>query len=129
MRDIIGGHRVHVTSTVPGIGPGKWDKGALAREQEQHAAHTHTMDTLVARIYTEANDDIPEQLAFCGVGAYSLYRVDGAYNGIPERGAVIEIIGAHRDIVFRVAHFIAAENGQTEVLVTFGHTDVVSVTV
>ena len=95
----------------------------LADAQVAHAART-AGDGLPAvyRVYTEdTRDAFGPFLDRAGFAGATLFSATGLYNGVVERGIVIEILGtlADRARVIRMAADIADVNKQTEVLVSW----------
>lgn len=118
-------------TTVPGIGPGGWDAGKLAREQEQRAHDSR----IVYRLYTEQSENLLElveryfpaaTLSF-GVGLWSNPDTGRI---VREVSRVIEVIGTRDDlqrIVF-LAGDIRVTNQQSSVLVTWHTVSLLDVT-
>ena len=106
-------------TTVPGIGPGSWDAGKLAREQEQ-SAQTPDTQAIVYRLYTEAKDTLADIVSRYFAGATFTFTV-GLWQGTPEDSTVIEIIGTRADMqsIAHLAGDIRLANNQTSVLVTW----------
>lgn len=134
-------HAPKTARTVPGIGPGRWDSGKLAREQEAKAQRkqlpylqTHTEreqqrryarpldEGFVYRLYTERRNDanLFELVTRYFEGATITYGA-GVWQGNEETAAVIEILGtvADRQRIFDLAGDIRVVNQQTSVIVTW----------
>lgn len=105
-------------STVPGIGPGSFDKSTLAREQETHA-HRQSHTATRFRLYTEYDENLSRLLGRYFSGA-TIYGADGVWHGRNEHAAVVEILGTDADTpqVFYLAEDIRRENNQSSILVT-----------
>lgn len=106
------------SQTVPGIGPGKWDKGALAREQESHA------ETVTYRLYVGDNDNliatITEIVARYFQGATITYST-GVWQGDREPSFVVDIVATRADLqkVVALAGDLRLAGNQTCVLLTW----------
>lgn len=105
--------------TVFGIGPGKWDSGALAREQETRAK-VHS-DARVYTLYTEFVSGLPALVSRHFAGATVVTGFGICCDGRIERAAVITIVGAagELDRVATLAADINRTNVQTETIITW----------
>lgn len=103
-------------STTPGIGPGGWDAGKLAREQEHKAGNT----AVSFRLYTEDYPNLREITAQYFSG-FTLIPTEGNWEGVSENAVIIEVVGVHSDLqtIVHLAGDIRAVNNQTAVLVTW----------
>lgn len=110
-------------STTPGIGPGSWDSGALARTQERKAMDILSALDLAPTVYRIYTEDLPDTAAIVArhFDGATLYRVDGLWQGKLESGLVIEILDAYqyRDRIIRLAVDIVDTNAQSEAIVTW----------
>ncbi len=109
--------------TVKGIGPGSWDSGALARNQERFSGHPKT----VYRIYTEDafadSAELSELVKRYFDGATILYGtgLDGRTQNTDEQAVIIEVITSKPDALQRILNLagdIRELNAQVSVLVT-----------
>jgi hypothetical protein len=105
--------------TVPGIGPGTYDKSALARAQESQAQIGRHQPTLF-RLYTESRENIPQLVSRYFEG-FTVYRAVGYWQGQPEASDSIDILTDSSDIrsIFYLAEDIRRENAQQCVVVTW----------
>lgn len=123
--------------TVPGIGPGRWDSGKLAADQEAHARRNPpafrgtsaglpyltgiapSAVSAVYRIYTETRDNLVQLVSRYFEGA-TLYSAVGLWEGQTEPSTTVEIIGvpSDRTRVLQLARAILQVNAQSSVLVT-----------
>jgi hypothetical protein len=116
------GVTANVRGTNPGIGPGGWNSGALARAQEKHAEQREGAEAVLFRLYTESKPNLP-LLASRQFRGFSITEVIGYYDGLREAGAVIEVVTTAReaaDVAGRFARLSTAileENEQTAVIV------------
>lgn len=129
-------HLAHMERpTVPGIGPGGWDSGTLAREQELHVAdqqvaaepaswadtrdiHVSAAPSVLYSLYTEDTGVLDRVITPYFDGATILHGT-GIWQGALEPCAVIQVLGAPSDRV-RILQLARAiiRTGQTSVLVT-----------
>lgn len=129
-----------IGQTVAGVGPGGWDSGKLAREQQSKADYadyvrmgesiglfkpaTPKATAVAYRIYTEDADSLRESLVRLVTryfeGATITYG-DGVWQGHTERAAVVDIIGTTDDMqaVASLAGDIRFVHGQSAMLVTW----------
>lgn len=106
--------------TVAGIGPGRWDKGELARAQEAHAAIESRNPSVVYRLYTEDKPNVRELVSRYFDGATILFA-RGLWQGQTEDSVVIEIVALKSDLqkVVHLAGDIREVNQQTAVFMTY----------
>jgi hypothetical protein len=123
-----------VATTVPGIGPGGWDKHALANAQGQ-AANTVLKAKTVYRVYTENLNSraITEIIGryFEGATITKAIGLDSRTQGASESAIVIEIITSKPDSLQRIADLagdIRQHNSQISVLVSRATVDTFEVT-
>ncbi len=105
-------------SNIPGIGPGRWDKHALARAQE--LAALAPSDSIVFRLYTEDKSNLTDLVARYFAGA-TLYLATGLWKGSTEQARIIEIVGTLDDLqsIVHLAGDIKERNHQSSVLITY----------
>jgi|ERR1035437_6405838 hypothetical protein len=124
-------HRL-VNQTVPGIGPGKWDSGKLAREQElkavgiaaqrQSCLNMLSDAAVLYRLYTE---DVHRPKLLTLISRYfsgaTLFYGSGLWMDTVEAGTVIEIVATAADLqpIIHLAGDIKVQNHQSSVLVTW----------
>jgi hypothetical protein len=117
---------------VPGIGPGNWDKHALANSQGQSNGRK-PLTTVAYRLFTEDADALRDSLVKLVSryfeGATITYGI-GLWQGVTERAAVIDIIGNANDLqaIVNLAGDIRFVHGQTAVLVTWHSLNTLTVT-
>lgn len=108
-----------MSDTVAGIGPGAWDSGRLAREQETHA-NANRYTAVVYRLYTENKHGIVSTVARYFDGA-TVFPADGLWRDTTEDSVVIEIVASRADLqrIVNLAGDIKVRNNQSSVLVTW----------
>ena len=116
-------------STLNGIGPGGWDSGNLAREQESKAATTPDTSKVVYRLYTEDFPNLKDLTSRYFSGATFLYG-NGLWMDVVEATTVIEVVGTIADLqsITHLAGDIRAVNNQQAVLITWNRVSSLLVT-
>jgi|KBSSwiStaDraftv2_1062776.scaffolds.fasta_scaffold19331_12 hypothetical protein len=125
-----------IARTIPGIGPGGWDKHALANAQGQAPADSALLKTkTVYRVYTENLNSraVTEIIGryFEGATITKAIGLDARTQGASESAIVIEIITSKVDALQRIAFMaqdIRTHNAQISVLVSRATVDTFEVT-